>query len=540
MFCSNFVCIMRGENVVIPSSITVFYTFCDILVAMVTKTNERIGDFVARLRQERGMTQTEFAKRLGTSQSAVNRIEKGKQNLSLETLSRLSEVLNKQIISIGSGSVNLRIEGGQELHGEIALKTSKNAAVGLLCASLLNHGTTRFKNFPRIEEVFRIIEVLESIGMQVRWLEGNDLELKRPTELHLDKLDKEAARKTRSVLMMIGSLMHDYTDFKIPYAGGCKLGQRTVDPHLFALEESGVSIKATNGSYNVHVEKKPAGRYALYEVGDTVTENALMAAARTPEETIIEFASANYMVQDMCYFLQKLGVEIDGIGTSTLRVRGVATIRKNVTYAPSEDPIEAMFFISAAITTNSEITIKRVPAKFVTLELLKLRKMGLSYDMSERYKATNDKTDLVDLTIHKHDGELRALSDKIHPLPYPGINADNLPYFVPIAAVCKGRTLIHDWMYENRAIYYTEMTKIGANVELADPHRVYVIGPTKFSKADVVCPPALRPASLLLIGMLAAEGVSTLRNIYTIQRGYEDLAERLNSLGAHIEVFQDL
>ncbi len=486
------------------------------------------------------MTQSEFAHRLGTSQSAVNRIEKGKQNLSLETLARLSEALNKQIISLGSGSVNLRIEGGHELHSSIKLKTSKNAAVGLLCASLLNYGVTKFKNFPRIEEVNRILEVLESIGVQTKWLAGNDLEIRRPEHLKLENMDKEAARKTRSVLMLIGSLMHDQQSFKIPYAGGCKLGERTVEPHLFALEEFGVGIAATLGHYNVSVEKKPAGRFALYEVGDTVTENALMAAARTPEETQIDFASANYMVQDMCFFLQKLGVKIDGIGTSSLRIKGVPHIKKNVTYAPAEDPIEAMFFVSAAVTTNSEITIERVPVDFLTIEMLKLKKMGLEYTQTERYKAENGQTDLVDITIHKHDGKLRALIDKIHSLPYPGLNADNLPYFVPITAVAKGRTLIHDWMYENRAIYYTEMTKIGAQVELADPHRLYVLGPTKFSKADVVCPPALRPASLLLIGMLAADGVSTLRNIYTIQRGYEDLAERLNALGAHITIFQDL
>ncbi len=503
-------------------------------------TNEKIGDFIARVRQERGMTQAEFASRLGTSQSAVNRIEKGKQNLSLETLGKLSEALNKQIISLGSGSVNLRVEGGYELHGSIKLKTSKNAAVGLLCASLLNHGITKFKNFPRIEEVNRIIEVLNSIGVQTKWLADNDLEIRRPEHLQLEKMDKEAARKTRSVLMLVGSLMHDNASFKIPYAGGCKLGERTVEPHLFALEEFGVGIVATNGHYNVTVAKKPAGRFALYEVGDTVTENALMAAAGTPEETQIDFASANYMVQDVCYFLQKLGVKIEGIGTSSLKVKGVPFIKKNVTYAPSEDPIEAMFFISAAVTTNSEITIQRVPIDFVTIELLKLKKMGLEFDQTERYKAANGQADLVDITIHKHDGHLRALTDKIHPLPYPGLNIDNLPYFVPIAAVAKGRTLIHDWAYENRAIYYTEISKIGAQVELADPHRLYVLGPTKFSKADVVCPPALRPASLLLIGMLAAHGQSTLRNIYTIQRGYEDLAERLNSLGAHITIFQDL
>jgi len=167
--------------------------------------------------------------------------------------------------------------------------------------------------------------------------------------------------------------------------------------------------------------------------------------------------------------------------------------------------------------------------------------MGLNFKESERYKAANGNTDLVDLTIYKHNGTLRALTEKIHPNVYPsGINIDNLPYFVPIAAVAKGRTLIHDWLYENRAIYYTELTKVGAEVELADPHRVYVDGPTKFRAADVVCPPALRPASLLLIAMLAAPGVSILRNIYTIQRGYEDLAERLDSLGAHISLMHEV
>jgi UDP-N-acetylglucosamine 1-carboxyvinyltransferase len=504
-------------------------------------SNAKIGQLIAQIRQERGITQAEFARKLKTSQSAVNRIEHGKQNLSLETLGRISDVLNKQLISISSGSsMNLQIEGGHELHGDIVLKTSKNAAVGLLCASLLNKGVTKFKSFPRIEEVNRIIEVLESLGVTCKWLPGNDLEIRRPAELKLDKINGVAARKTRSVLMMIGSIMHDYESFKIPYAGGCKLGTRTVAPHLFALEEFGVEILATRGNYNITVNKHGAGRIVLYESGDTVTENALLAAARTPQETILQFASANYMVQDVCYFLQKLGVQIEGIGTSTLRIKGVKDIKKNVTFAPSEDPIEAMFFVSAAVTTNSEITVKRVPIDFMALEMLKLRKMGLDYDQSDRYKATNGKTDLVDITIHKHDGKLKALTEKIHANVYPGLNQDNLPYFVPIAAVADGRTLIHDWTYENRAIYYTEMTKVGASVELADPHRVYVVGPTKFRAADVVCPPALRPASLLLIGMLAAPGTSILRNVYTINRGYEDLADRLNSLGAHITVIHEM
>jgi UDP-N-acetylglucosamine 1-carboxyvinyltransferase len=342
------------------------------------------------------------------------------------------------------------------------------------------------------------------------------------------------------VLMMIGPLMHDYKNFKIPYAGGCKLGTRTVAPHLYALERFGVAIKATTGHYHVSVKKKPAGRVVLYESGNTVTENILFAAARTPGTTIIQAASGDYMVQDVCHFLEKLGIKIDGIGSQFLTVHGVANIKKNVTYAPTEDPIEAMLFTAIAITTDSKITIKRVPYIWIGIELLKLEKMGLKYKLSEPYKAENGMVDLADLTIEKHHGTLRAPLEKLHPNLYPGLNPDNLPYFVPIAAVAQGRTLIHDWMYENRAIYYSELTKIGANVELADPHRVYVTGPTRFTVGDVFCPPALRPASLLLIGMLAAKGISTLRNVYTINRGYEDLAIRLNSIGAHITVLQEI
>lgn len=504
------------------------------------ESNDKIGHLIAQIRQERGLTQAEFARKLGTSQSAVNRMEHGRQNLSLETLGRISDVLHKQLISLTGSATNLRIEGGHELHGSIRLKTSKNAAVGLLCASLLNHGVTRFKAFPRIEEVYRIIEVLESMDVVVKWLPGNDLEIRRPAKLKLDRLNAQAARKTRSVLMMIGPIMHEENQFKIPYAGGCKLGTRTVAPHLYALEHFGVDIVATHGHYHVSVNKKSADNIVLYESGNTVTENALMAAALTEGTTTIQAASGDYMVQDVCYFLEKLGVKIEGIGTQFLTVHGVPYIKKNVTYEPTEDPIEAMFFITAAVTTNSKITIERVPYHWIGLELLKLEKMGLKYKLGKPYKAANGFIDLADLTIEKHDGKLRAPIDKLHPNLYPGLNPDNLPYFVLIAAVAKGRTLVHDWMYENRAIYYTELAKIGGQLELADPHRIYVNGPTRFTVGDVVCPPALRPASLLLIGMLAAKGKSVLRNVYTINRGYEDLAERLNSLGAHISVMSDI
>jgi UDP-N-acetylglucosamine 1-carboxyvinyltransferase len=504
-------------------------------------TNQKIGQLIYQIRQERGLTQAAFAKKLGTSQSAVNRIEHGKQNLSLDTLGRISDVLNKQIIAIGGNTVNLRVEGGHKLSGEIELKTSKNAAVALLCASLLNKGITRLKRVARIEEVNRIIEVLTSIGVHVRWVGENDLEIKVPNKLNLDAMDKGAARKTRAVIMMVGSLMHDFNEFKIPYAGGCELGRRTVLPHIYGLEEFGTQVAAKTGHYNItakrHLPQRPV---VLYESGDTVTENILLAAARFEGETIIKMASANYAIQDLCFFLKKLGVKIDGIGTTNLRVHGVRNIKKNISYSPSEDPVEAMTFIAAAVTTDSSIKIKRAPIEFLELELLKLEKMGLKFDLSAEYPAHNERTRLVDITIHEHHGKLNAPEEKIYGRPFPGFNIDHVPYFVPIAAVANGRTLIHDWVYEDRALMYTEMKKIGVQVELADPHRAFVDGPTKWRAADVVAPSGLRPAVMLLIGMLAAPGISMLRNVYTINRGYEDLADRLNSLGAHITVLHEI
>ncbi len=507
---------------------------------LMRETNEKIGLLIYQIRQERGLTQAAFARQLGTSQSAVNRIEHGKQNLSLDTLGRISDVLNKQLISLSGGAINLRVEGGHELKGEIELKTSKNAAVAILCASLLNKGTTRLKRVARIEEVNRIIEVLTSIGVQVKWLPGNDLEIRPPKALALEKMNKEAARKTRTVILLAGPLMHEFNNFKIPYAGGCELGKRTILPHIYALEDFGTHIEAHSGQYTIETKRTlPKRPVVLYESSDTATENILMAAARFEGETVIKMASANYMVQDLCFFLLKLGVKIDGIGTPTLKVRGVKNIKKNVVYSPSEDPVEAMTFLAAAITTDSSITIKRVPVDFLELELLKLEKMGLKFDLGKTYKADNGQTNLADLKVYKHGGELKAPEEKIHPLPSIGINIDNLPYFVPIAAVARGRTLIHDWVYEDRALMYTEMKKIGVNLELADPHRIFIDGPTRWRSADIVAPSGIRPAVILLIGMLASAGTSMLRNIYTINRGYEDLAERLNSLGARITIVHE-
>src|SRR5690625_91452 len=502
----------------------------------------RIGTLVLDARQHSGLTQTQLSTQLNTSQSAVNRIEKGQQNLTLETISKIGTALDSELVGLGSaGPSHLRVQGQTTLSGSIDVKSSKNAGVALLCASLLNTGTTVLRKVARIEEVNRLLEVLTSIGVSVRWLnEDNDLEIQVPETLDLGSINVEAGRRTRSIIMFLGPLMHRAREFQLPYAGGCDLGTRTVEPHMSALRPFGLSVMATEGHYQATATPGtgPSRPIVLTERGDTVTENALLAAALDEGETVIRNASPNYMVQDLCFFLEKLGVSIDGIGTTTLRVQGRARISTDVDYAPSEDPIEAMSLISAAIVTRSSITVRRVPIEFMEIELALLEEMGLRFDRSEEYTAENGRTRLVDVTTHP--SQLTAPIDKIHPMPFPGLNIDNLPFFAVIAATAQGQTMLHDWVYENRAIYLTELTKLGANVKLMDPHRVLIEGPTRWSGAELVCPPALRPAVVILLAMLAAKGTSVLRNVYVINRGYEDLAARLNKLGARIETFRDI
>ncbi len=502
----------------------------------------RIGSLIRDARRHKGMTQDDLAKALSTSQSAVVRIEQGQQNLSLEMLARIGESLDSEFVSLGhSGAQHLRIVGGTKLRGSIDVKTSKNAAVALLCASLLNRGRTTLRNLARIEEVNRILEVLGSIGVRTRWLpDSSDLEITPPARLDLDGIDVEAARRTRTVIMFLGPLMHDYPSFQLPYAGGCDLGTRTVEPHMSALRAFGLDVQATHGFYEARADRTvhPARPIVLTERGDTVTENVLLAAARNEGVTVIRNASPNYMVQDLCFFLEKLGVQIEGIGTTTLTVHGVAEIDADVEYSPSEDPIEAMSLLAAAVVTESTITIRRVPIEFMEIELATLEGMGMRYEISEEYHSANGHTRLVDLTTVP--GPLHAPIDKIHPLPFPGLNIDNLPFFALIAAQAQGTTMLHDWVYENRAIYLTELTKLGGHVQLLDPHRVLIEGPTRWRAAEVMCPPALRPGVVVLLAMLAAPGTSVLRNVYVINRGYEDLADRLNALGATIEVFRDI
>ena len=289
-----------------------------------------------------------------------------------------SKIFELSSIFIINDSIDFQVNGGKKLHGKIKTNFSKNGSVGLLCASLLNKGTTTLHGIARIEEVYRVIEILQSISVKVKWIDQNSVQIVPPKKFNLVKINVRSAVKTRSVIMLIGPMIHFLKSFSLPHAEGCNLGKRTINAHTYALEKLGIKIKTTNNSHNVSLVKTKPADIVMYESGDTASENVLTASALIKGKTTISFASANYMVQEICFFLEALGVKIDGIGTSTLVVHGVKEINKDIEYWNSEDPIESMMFISACVVTDSRLTITRCPIDFLELELLKLEKMGLN------------------------------------------------------------------------------------------------------------------------------------------------------------------
>ncbi|MCA9352352.1 UDP-N-acetylglucosamine 1-carboxyvinyltransferase [Patescibacteria group bacterium] len=506
----------------------------------VQEGQKQIGAFIRNIRKQRGLTQAEFAEKLETSQSAVARMERGGLNFSTRELIKIGKVLDHQLIKLHHEERDdFIINGGKKLSGSIITNTSKNGAMGLMHAALLNKGTTTIHGVPEIQEVFRVIEIFESIGVKVEWLKKDSIQIIPPKRFKFDQINKKSARSVRSFMMSIGPLIHHLKSFEIPTAGGCKMGERTIAAHRHGIEALGVRITTRSTGYLVERKKLKPAEIVMYEASDTATENIIIAAAGIPGKTIIHFAQQNYMVQDVCFFLQRLGVKIEGIGSLKLTIHGKKNINQDIEHYNSEDPIESMMFIASAIVTNSELTIKRCPIDFLKLELLKLQKMGVVMDISKVYKSKNKQTDLVNITV-RESNNLRALSDKIHAQPYPGINTDNLPFFVPVALQAKGTTLIHDWMWENRAIYFTELNRLGASVRIADPHRVFIEGGQKLTAGEIICPPALRPSTMIMVAMLGIEGRSILRNVYAIKRGYENIVERLNSIGADIQVVKEI
>ena len=429
------------------------------------------------------------------------------------------------------------IQGGRILSGEIKVRGGKKAATPDLAASLLTQEECFIDNLPLIEDVFRMIEVLKSLGAEIRWIGPRCLKI-RAKNVNPSKMNFDLVSRLRSSVLLMGALIgrrglpaQAGVSFKIAKPGGCQLGTRILDPHLDGFSRLGVRIKKDDGFYEIDAKGLKGGEIVMSEFSVTATENLVLAAVSAPGRTVIKCAAAEPYVQDLCHFLKKMGAKIEGIGTHTLVIEGKKL--RGASHMIIPDPIEMGTFISLAGASKSELTVKNVVPQFIELELLKFKEAGLNFKiLNKRVLPAGWGYQIGDLKV-SGPFKIKAVK-KVHNMPYPGFAADSIPTFALLMTQAKGVSLIHDWMYEARLKYVDELQRLGANAFVCDPHRALITGPTALEGKEITSFDLRTGATLILAG-LSAKGETIINNAYQVDRGYERIEERLQKIGANIK-----
>jgi UDP-N-acetylglucosamine 1-carboxyvinyltransferase len=411
------------------------------------------------------------------------------------------------------------IQGGKKLKGEIDVRGSKNATTPILAATLLTREKCVLSNIPLIEDVFRMLEILESLGAEVQWLGKRKIFVKAEN-IQPEKISVEKVKLLRSSILLLGPLSARFDNFKLYHPGGCVIGKRPVDTHFRALEQMGVDIKQDGKSYAVNSENKRAGRVIISGMSVTATENAMMLAAGMPGKTIIKIAACEPHVEDLGKFLVSMGAKIKGLGTHTVEIIGAKKLH-GASHEIIPDANEAATFLIMGVAAGSKIKVKNAREEHLDLVLEKLRQFGADFKISKNS---------IEIIPAK---KLRAVA-KIDTRTYPGVPSDVQAPFGVLATQAEGQTLIHDSLFESRFNYVRELQKMGAKAKVLDAHQVMIQGPTKL-KGKVIQSFDLRAGASLIIAALLASGKTIIKDIYQVDRGYEKIEERLQKLGADIK-----
>jgi len=416
------------------------------------------------------------------------------------------------------------IHGGKSLKGKVKIGGAKNASFPILVACLLTNEECEISNIPLIEDVFRMIEILKSMGADIEWEDKKTIRIKT-NRVDPFKAKEELISLLRGSVLLLGALLSRFKEAKIPQPGGCIIGARPIDTHLDAFRQMGVKAQFTGNHFNFSFNRLPETREViLNEFSVTGTENIMLFSALSPGKTIIKTADCDYQVQELARFLEKMGVRIEGIGTHKLTIKGKKRL-KGVKHKLMYDPPEAGTFIITAATTKGNVLIENVELPFLEFPLKKLKDFGVPLKIVKKGKG------LASVRVYPWKN---LKINKIQSLPYPGIPSDLQSAFGVLATQADGSTLIHDPLYEGRLKYLEELTKMGAEIYFADPHRAIVNGPTKLYGRKLKSLD-LRGGAALIIAGLIAKGKTTIENIYQIDRGYECIEERLQELGADIK-----
>jgi len=427
-----------------------------------------------------------------------------------------------------------RIEGGHKLHGEITPQGAKNEALQILNATLLTPEKVQVNNIPNIKDVNKLIFILGELGVKIEKLTPNSYTF-QADEINLDYLESEDFKndgsQLRGSIMLVGPLLARFGKGYIPRPGGDKIGRRRLDTHFEGFIKLGADFRynKTEFFYGVEAEELHGTDMLLDEASVTGTANIIMAAVLAKGKTTIYNAACEPYIQQLSKMLNSMGAKISGVGSNLLTIEGVKEL-KGCEHTILPDMIEIGSWIGMAAMTQSELTIKNVSWKNLGQIPSVFKKLGINLEKKgdDIYIPQQDSYEVQSYM----DGSILTVADA----PWPGFTPDLLSIVLVIATQAKGSVLIHQKMFESRLFFVDKLIDMGAQVILCDPHRATVIGNDHQTplRATTMTSPDIRAGISLLIAALSADGVSTIHNIEQIDRGYENIDERLRALGAKI------
>ena len=418
------------------------------------------------------------------------------------------------------------IEGGHRLNGVIEASGNKNAALKLIAACLLTDEPVVLHNMPDIADVRAMCAILSSLGASVEWQSESVLRV-HAKDITSHRVDPELAQQLRASIVLAGPMLARVGRLELPAPGGDVIGHRRLDTHLLALERLGASIEV-NDRFIMTANGLTGADILLDEASVTATENAVMAAVLAKGTTTIRNAASEPHVQDLCNMLTSLGGQIDGIGSNRLIIHGVERLHGGE-FRIGADYLEVGSFIGAAVVTGGEIRIKNADPHYMDMIELVFRRIGVIWEV--------DGPDIVvprsqPLTIVPDLGKRIPV---IKAQPWPAFPSDMMSIALLVATQSAGAVIFHEWMYDGRLFFTDKLVSMGARIVLCDPHRALVQGPTALRGDLTITSPDIRAGMTLLLAALCARGVTVIRNIGQIDRGYQHVEEKLRSLGAHIE-----
>ncbi len=417
------------------------------------------------------------------------------------------------------------IEGSFPIKGRIKSSGNKNAALPCLAATLLTDEEVVLKNLPDIEDVQVMVDILKDLGSSVIKSGNHEYRIKT-NDIKKEILPPELSQEIRASILFAGPLLARVGKVMMPPPGGDVIGRRRLDTHFLALKELGARIEI-DGLITLQSNKLAGADIFLDEASVTATENAIMAAVLAEGSTIIQNAASEPHVQDLCLMLNNMGAKISGIGSNILKIEGVKRL-KGTEFAISSDFMEVGSLIGLAAVTRGELEIEDAAPENLRMTKIAFGKLGIHWETDGQ-------------TIRIQPGqELKVLPDigdmipKIDDAPWPGFPPDLISIALVVATQVKGTVLVYEKMFESRMFFVDKLIAMGAGIILCDPHRAVVSGPSRLRGAELVSPD-VRAGMALVIAALCAEGRSEIHNVYQIERGYENLVDRLASLGANIK-----